>query len=266
MTDETQNKKSFSAFRTILGSFNLFIDNFTQFLIVGSVFSVIMMILNFVSGQSFLCLNENLKDYAICKINVFVYIVAMLLLWFIICMYMRIWSRTAILKRSNFSFKMLKPIIDDLKIYGVIFAFLLSIFVALGAGFLLFIRVPNPDWKIEIMYFSVVSVGFFVPFFATPILSYIGFVAEGKKLPSIKELWQNVKGNITLLFISFFSVGVFSFLAANIPLRYFLQMGYSENIFIVVIAEFFYNIIIMFLATIFMNYCYSQKKFLFERE
>ena len=265
MTNEIKDKKGFSVFRTIFGSFTLFMDNFTQFLIIGSIFSVIIMVLNFVSGQSFFCHNEGLKSYAICTTNVITYIITTILLWFAGCMYMRIWSQNVILKKSKFSLNMLKPSMMDLKIYGVIIAFFLSILVALGSGFLLFIRVPNPDWKIEVMYFAVVSVGFFVPLFATPILSYIGFIAEGEKLPSIKELWQQSKGNITLLFISFFSVGIFSFLASNIPLRYFMQMGTSENIFAVVISEFFYNMIVMFLATMFINYCNVQKKYLFER-
>ena len=38
-----------------------------------------------------------------------------------------------------------------------------------------------------------------------------------------------------------------------------------DNIFVVVIAEFLYNIVIMFIISVYMNYCYMQKKFMFER-
>lgn len=266
MTDATQSKKRFPIFRAVYRSFTPFMDNFKLFLLIGSVFSLIIMLFNFFIGQSFFCITENLRKYAFCSIPAWVYIIASIILWFVGCMYMRIWYQTALLNEAKFSLKSLKPKWTDLKIYGVIILYFLSICIALGSGFLLFIRVPNPDWRIEMLYFAVVSVGFFAPMFATPILSYIGFVAEGKSLPKIKDLWQSAKGNIVLIFVSFVSVVLIGFLASNTLLRYFMEIGNNGNIFVVVIAEFLYNMIVMFIATIFASYCYIQKKFLFERD
>lgn len=266
MANKIENRKSFPIFKTIFGSFIPFLDNFRSFFIIGSVFSVLFIVLNYISGQSFLCLNDDYKKYAFCSGEIISFIVTTLLGWILGCVYMRIWYQTVILKKQKFLLKSLIPSFADLKIYGVILLFILFVFIAVGAGYILLIRVPNPDWRIEILYFSIVSIGFFAPVIATPILSLNGFVAEGEKLPSLRNLWQQAKGNMVMVFISFVSVAIISFLAANSLFRYFMQIASIGNMFVVVMAEFFYNMMVMFLATIFISYCYTLKKFLFERD
>lgn len=265
MTNNINNADKFPVFKTIFGSFGIFLDNFRSYLLIGSVFSIIVMAINYLSGQSLMCGNPMFKEYAICSSNLYVFVIAILVMWFVFCLYARIWGQTVILKKYKFSIKELVPNKSDLKIYGVLMLFSLSMLIALISGFLLFVREPNPNWIIELLYFTVVSVGFFAPAFATPLLSYASFVIEGEKLPSIKELWHASCHRIVLVFISFVSVILISFLVSGSVMRYFMQLSLLDNIFVVVIAEFLYNIVIMFIVSVYMNYCYMQKKFLFER-
>lgn len=265
MTNKTYDIDKFPIFKTIFGSFGLFLDNFKSYLLIGSVFALIVMVVNYIGGQSLMCTNPAFKEYAICSKSIYGFVIGVVVLWFVFCFYARIWGQTAILKKYKFSIKTLVPNKTDLKLYGVLILFSLSIIIALTSGFLLFTRVPNPDWKIELMYFTVVSVGFFAPMFATPLLSYASFVIKEDKLPSVKELWQASRHRIVLIFISFVSVVLVSFLASGSVLRYFMQLSMLDNIFVVVIAEFLYNIVIMFIISVYMNYCYMQKKFMFER-
>ena len=84
-------------------------------------------------------------------------------------------------------------------------------------------------------------------------------------MPSIKELWQRAHNKIIMIFISFASVMVINFMLTTSVMRYFMQLSMVENIFVVVITEFLYNIVLIFIVSVYMCYCYMQKKFLFER-
>lgn len=265
MNSEANNNNGFPVFKTIYGSFGIFFDNIVSFLLLGSIFSLLFMLVNFISGQSLVCVNSTFNDNIFCSKNVLVFALANILLWFVASVYMRNWCQMSVTELHKFSCKRLVPNKADLKLFGVILIFFVSIFIALASGFFLFTRVPNPDWKIELAYFTFVSMGFFAPFFATPVLSYVSFAAEEEKMPSVKQLWQVSKGKRVLLFISFVSVILLTFFVSSSALQYLMQLAREGNIFVVVIADFLYNIVLMFVATIYINYCCMQKKFLFER-
>ena len=265
MLDAFKNKDSFPLFRSVYGSFALFLDNLIPFFKIGGTFSIIFTIVNLITGQSVLCMNPDAKEYVFCSKEMPVMIIANIVLWFVACVYMRNWYQDVIIKNQKFSLKKLLPNTADLKLYALMIVFLATLFVAMLSGFILFTRNPNPDWKIELLFFTVVSVGFFVPMFATPIISYMAFIAGGDKLPKIKETWQQSKGKIASIFISFMGVVLIGFLISSNILRYFVQLSNEGNIFVVVIVEFLYNITLIFVATICINYSYMQKKFLFER-
>lgn len=265
MADVIENKNKFPLFKTVFGSFSIFFDNFKSSIIIGSVFSVVYILVNIISGQSLFCYSNDYSKQFFCSNNFFVFVISNLFLWFVACVYMRNWYHVVILKTQKFSIKNILPKKNDVKIFGVLFLFFISICIATGSSFLLFIREPNPDWKIEIIYFAVVSIGFFVPMFAVPLLSLISFAAEGVKIPKFKELAAVSKGKILGMFLSFIGVVMISFLLMLSGMRYLVQISIDGNFFVVVIAEFLYNIILMFIASIFINYCYMQKKFLFER-
>ena len=265
MVEVVENKNKFPLFKTIFASFSLFFDNIWSSVIIGSVFSLIYMVINFIGGQSLFCYSRNYSASVFCVGNFYLFILSNLFLWFLACVYMRNWYNVVILKTQKFSIKDILPQMTDVKLFGVLGLFFVALLIACGVGAVLFVREPNPNWKIELIYFSLISIGFLAPIFAMPLLSFIAFVAEKTKIPTIKELWNVSKGKFTVMFISFVSVVLFSFLLMSFGLRYFVQLAVDGNIFVIVIAEFLYNIVLMFIASIFTNYCYIQKKFLFER-
>ena len=84
-------------------------------------------------------------------------------------------------------------------------------------------------------------------------------------MPKIKDLWQAVRGNVAVIFISFIGVVIINFLIVSSGFRYFVQIVVDGNIFVIVISEFLYNMFLMFAISVCANCWHIQKEFLFER-
>ena len=59
---------------------------------------------------------------------------------------------------------------------------------------LLVFRVPNPNWKIELLYFTIVSIGFLFPFLLMRIYSLLALFLEGKNWKEFKKAWNKTQG------------------------------------------------------------------------
>ena len=75
MLDFIKNKDGFPLFKAIFGSFSLFFNNMPTYVIIGSAFSLVFMIANFISGQSAFCSSINYSKYAFCTNNLFLFII-----------------------------------------------------------------------------------------------------------------------------------------------------------------------------------------------
>jgi hypothetical protein len=265
MVDNTKKKSKFSFFRIIYESFGILFDNFKFAIIIGGTFSVIFTLVKILFGNSFFCYNPNFEKTFICSSNTIVFVLSGLIFWFITCEYIRNWYQVVILKDRKFSIKNILPQMLDVKIYGVLALFFVSVLIAMLSGFILFVKEPNPNWVIELSFFSLMFLGLFVPLIALPVLSYIPFVLENTKLPKIKDLWRSAKGNYLVIMVSFGFILTGNFLIMLSVTNYFIQVSADGNVFVIVMAEFLYNMILMFIMSVYTNYCYMQKKFLFER-
>ena len=267
MTKENIKKgKALSLLKIIFTSYGLLIDNGRSFFVFGSAFAILLSLMNFVTGQSLMCANNDLSKYIYCANNIYIMVIGYVLMWFVSCVFIRNWYQGAILKEYKFSFKKMIPEITDFKLYGAFLVMILSIFVAVVSGFFLFIRVPNPDYRIELLYFSFVSLGFFVPMIAVQLVSYLPLITEGQKLPSIKDVWKKGAENRAFVVMSVFCFLMFNFLFVSSFLRYLTQIAVSNGVFVVVITDFLYNMVMLLLTAVFANYCYLQKNILFERD
>lgn len=265
MTDEAKKSIKLPLLKIVFTCYGLFMDNFKSYAVLGSIFALIFMLINLISGQSLMCLSDSINKHIYCNNNLYYTLITNIVLWFVFCVYVRNWIQDAILKKRKFSFKNIVPNKTDLKAYGAVLVFFVSIAIAVTSGYFLYIRVPNPDWRIEILYFSFVSIGFLAPIMAIQFMPYLSFIIEEKNLPSLKDMWKTISGNRVFVFISVFCSFIFNFLILSAFLRYLISMALSGGFFVVVITDFLYNMVLMLFAAIFMNYCYLQKNILFER-
>lgn len=249
---------------TIFGCYNLLVDKIKHFVVIGSIFAGIMMLLYITNGQNALCINNGYRIGHFCTNNWIWFVVTHFVGLFVLCMFARIWCQKSLLGNATNWKKDLLPQKSDLKILGLVMIYIGAIAVAVLSGYALYQRVPNPDWRIELGYFAVVSLGFLVPLFSLRFLSYFAYVAEEVSLPSMKVVWKKTKGNMfsILLFVTFLMlVGVF---ASQNLLNYYTKVSVDASFFVMLISEYLSDIAVLFIVACFTNYCYQQKTFLSE--
>ncbi len=252
----------FPLFKGVLGCYSLLLDNIKYFILLGTIFSVILSLLYFITGQDILCNNNIYRAEHYCTNNGIMYIAVHIISFFIMCIYARCWTQI-VTEKKQFDWKMVLPQKTDIKLLGVIMIFIATLSFAIISGYLLIIRVPNPNWKIEIAYFAVVSLGFLVPLFALRFFSCLSFVAENKKMPKLSLLWVKSSGNMFILilgaiFLMFVTIFLLSAIAQNII------FGDNPNGYIMAIgSEYIFNMATTLVWSLIMNYSITQKQILF---
>ena len=94
--------------------------------------------------------------------------------------------------------------------------FLLILSLPLVCFLVLYNRTPNPDWMIELSFFTFFALLATTPFVCTRYLSYFIFIIRGEKLPSFKDVWKNTEDNSRSILVSFlFSIFFLALLFAQ---------------------------------------------------
>lgn len=252
--------------RTAFGAYWLLIKKFKEFLILGSLYSGILLVLYLLSGNGWFCSTNSEEKLLFCSESMGVFIIVRLFNFFIICMFARIWYQTLLKDDFRLQRKQFIPNLADLKIVAISVAYLISFLVALYSLYLLYVRVPNPDWKIELTYFTFVSLGFLVPIFALRFLSWYAFIAEGVELPNWKILWKKTAGNNFLILSSVVLLLIVGLSVSMSLLRSLTLYSNLQDMLALLWIEFLSHIFNLLIVACFMNYCYLQKIFLFERK
>ena len=124
-------------------------------------------------------------------------------------------------------------------------------------------RVPNPDWRIEISYFAVVSIGFLVPIFAMRYYAWLAFAALNQKLPGFKTVWVMTRRQLFKILVALF---VLLLLMLFVFSNYFISFRYpgtgSLSIFALV-SELIFNILCLLFMALFAGHCLVQKQQIF---
>ena len=252
--------------KTIFGCYGEFFNNLGNFVVLGGIFAFVSAFIYIFWGQDISCSNTTyLSTHAICSNNLISFIVAKVLFVLLACVFIRCWSQIVLSQENKFGFQIFKPTVRDLKILGLVFVFFVSLLFAFGAVFLLYRRVPTPDWRIELLYFMVVSLGVFVPIFAFRFISLFGFAAAAENFPKLSVLWNKTKGSTMIIFTNIlFLFTVASIFVFNIIGKVIIGT-ISDNIFIVFGRQYLLEIVTYAFIAIFANFCYIQKQILFER-
>ncbi|MCQ2741438.1 MAG: hypothetical protein MJ210_04925 [Alphaproteobacteria bacterium] len=259
MTPQTEKTKRLPFFTTVFGSYNLLIEKFSKFFILATVFAAVVMFLSFVSGQEFMCGNSVFRNNHYCSQNFLLFVINRMLLIILYLMFISRWYRYA-LSGEKLSCKFLfVPNLRDIKITGLFLAYCLTLAIAIFSFYLLLVRIPNPNWKIEILYFTVVSSGFLVPVLAWRFLVYFAYISENVKCPSIKDIWYKTARNMFPILAFWCIFLIFVIFLMQISLRFVFIP--NPTIYNAVLAEYLSAMIVFLIIACFTNYCYIQKSF-----
>ncbi len=249
---------------TIFGCYKVLADKFKEFISLGSIFAVILTVLYIVTGQNAFCISGIYRMEHFCTDNIILFAVTHIISLMVLCIFLRCWYQNILLGLPLNWKKFFIPQKTDLKIMAIIGCYVISLVIAGFSVYLLYQRIPNPDWRIEICYFAIISLGVWVPFLALRFLSSFAYVAEEITLPSLKDIWKQTSGNMfkILLFITMLML-----LSVILSQSLFNKIINIENtsFFMVIAMEYLSNLLVIFIIACFTNYCYLQKQLLSER-
>ncbi|MBQ7285788.1 MAG: hypothetical protein IJW72_06010 [Alphaproteobacteria bacterium] len=262
VTPEPEAQK-FPVLGLIFGPYNLFIDNTRKFFALSSVFALIITIVFMLFGQNLMCGMSNNSLQSLCSESMVTYLLSRLCSLFLIAMFsVRIYNYCY--NNTSFSWRwLLLPQKADFKVMIAYLIYMGLNFVSLLSAYLLYIRVPNPDWRIELTYFAVVSIGFVLPFVLLRFYSIFAYIMSNQKLPSLRHLWQDTAGNGLRLLLSFSLLFCILIFSLNSVIGNFRLVASENTFYITIVGEYIFNLIVLLNVMFFINYCYLQKKFLF---
>ena len=240
------------------------IDNWKNLFYIGVPIALLLSVVSLLLKRGILCSkNEDMSLMSsFCSDNAVFFYANILISFIIITFFAIVWYNIALQKKEVSIFSLLKMKLSYLKTFGlIILTFIINI-SPIFALFLLIIRTPNPDWHIELLYFTSVAWIFLLPIVTLRFYSVIAFSLAGEKIPSIKRIWNNTSGNMLKILLA---SSVLVFLALFLFMQYDASVRGLDNIGIwtMFVAEFEYNILVTIFMALTINYCYTQKELLF---
>ena len=244
--------------------FKMLFINFQTFILVTLPFSFIIAALSLLLGNSILCdLNKNILSCA--APTEWTFFLFQILRLIIITFFIKVWYKCAIAKQANLS-DMFVPTWRDAKVFFSLIFIILINFVPSVSYYTLIKREPNPDWRIESLYFAFVSIGFIIPFIVLLYYVILPYIVAGKKLPPFKQMSSAVLNNTgkimvsTLFTITLGLLLIVYYIATIVP--YTGQISVTKAI----MFEISYNIVILVFVTLITNYLFNLRNVLFPSE
>ncbi len=140
---------------------------------------------------------------------------------------------------------------------------LLNILPLLGF-WALYVRVPNPDWRIEAVVFFFYFIVLVMPFFLIRFYPILGCTINYKKGITLKEIWYKTRGNTSrILFSYFFILTISTYLLSGVlsETRNLVAGLYTE-----VTTEILYQWIFVIFAMMVFNSIMLQYDYLIKED
>ena len=250
--------------RIVFGPYFIFMNHFREFFFVAAFYALIMSIIYFLGGQSLFCSSDLLEQNLFCSNNLYLYVGIRLLVLFVVAAFCVRYFQAVWLK-ENISWQfLLTPQKKDIISFVAFMIFILLNAISGLSWYKLAVRVPNPDWKIELAYFAVVALGFLVPFILLRFYSMFVLIWNGEKISSLKQMWLKTRGNSLRLIVSltlWFFLFIFSLSAVSVNFNIAAQ---NNSFYIIFIGEYVFNFVVLILMSFFVNFCGLQNLFLTE--
>lgn len=247
--------------KMIFAPFNLLLDNGKSFFALALPVALIISLLAMASGFGYMCIySQIIPVTAYCSGIVPVYLVYSVAKVFLWAAFAVKWGELCFLKHE-FSWKYLLKV--DRRSIKLSLAFLLIIvinFLPMVSGWVLYLREPNPDWRVEIAFFAVMSIGFVIPFIVMRFYSAVAFVIYGQKIPPFKEIWYKTVGDTLVILLSLFLIFIVSVFIFGNLYQNFQSVAVDSSFYVNFASEFIYNLItLMILSVVINNFCLQQQ-------
>lgn len=255
-------KFKFPLLRIIFDPFTLMMDHFGKFIILLSVYAIALTAVSMSMGFSLLCLIGKISPENFFCVDMGGRYLFHLLVRYIVVISFMVSYYNLISDKSKTLVAVLR--IDD-RILGSLAFFTLFLFINLLPMFsfyLMYVRDPNPNWRIELVVFACLFSAFVIPFVAIRLYSLLGFYIEEGKVNKVKAVWNLTKGNMFRLLVSLSAIVL---VTALLMLNYVVASSYHEITNVLwgaFSSEFFYNVIMLISVSFFTGYIYTQKRYI----
>lgn len=170
-------------FKIVFGPEGLFIDRTRNFFAVAGIYALLLSVLSLVAGQGYMCLyNDYRVGGGYCTNSIGLYVAVHIVVLYVISMFMVRWYNVCFGGQPLSWRYLLLPRRQDVRSFAGNIAFILINLLSMLSLYLLYVRDPNPDWRIELVYFAFVSIGFLVPFVVMRFYALIGFILAGREI------------------------------------------------------------------------------------
>ncbi len=264
LDDTTQNPVSVPFWELSFLPIGILIYRFKQFLKIASLYAVFISLLAFISQTSYVCgLYNSENAFLGCQYSLVGYIIFFLLRLLITAMFLRIWYKTAVCGGTINYREMFTLTKTDWKIWCGMLIVIFFVCLPAISMYLLLERVPNPDWRIESLFFAIASSGFWLPFIGLRYSAVFAFVLSEEKRPNLGMFWQRTTGNtlkiiVSLTLMVILNAIVFMYFAS--AASYMIE---HVSVFGEVISEWLYSVIYLLMAASFCSLAIIQKEALF---
>ena len=230
------------------------------------IFAAAMSLVSFVFHQSLGCSIVDTENYYFqCQHSIGIgYLTFLLVRLFVVVAFARVWYDVAFQKQQVLSSKLYRVTTADIKLYITSIVLFIINILPIVCLILLVRRVPNPDWRIESLYFAVVSCGFWIPIIAIRFYSLPAFILERSKVPSFKKFLDVTSGHSLSLISSFsfvilYSVAIMAFYTSKAE-----QFIPINSAIFGVVGDYFYNVFILVVVSMAITYSLCTKQELFD--
>jgi len=263
VTKKDNDKKKLPIIKLLVGDFDLLFMSSIYAWVVVALFALAETLLLALSGNLLFCANGFYRAHSFCNNNLIVFVVIRLVIIFIECIFVRNWVDIALNKKQIIWKKIFIPEKRDLKVLGVFFGYVLTLLAAGLSFYLLYIRIPNPDWRIEVAYFTMVAWGFLLPIAALRLAGYLAAAAMGESLPKLSEMWHKTSGNFAkILGGTSLLILIILFIWIQVS-RFIWQAGEIVSYLQVLTIEYIISFVKLTCLALVVNFCYIQYKLLF---
>ncbi len=206
--NDNEKEIKYSVIKAFMKPFWIISDNLKDFYTQGSIFSLFVVVISYLLGQKYICFfNENMAQNMYCPKLSYLYFPYLLIKLFAIAICINVWYDKVFKKEQINEEYFKKNWKKNIKTFAIFMLFMLLNLLPIVSGLILFFRKPNPIWQIELLFFTVVSVGFLAPFVLMRFYSYFASFFNGNSQNIIKKIWQKTQGYNTK--ISFTCIFVF---------------------------------------------------------
>jgi len=238
-------------------------NNWRKLIYLGIPYALLLTICSLIFKRSVLCLQEEiLLTSSFCSSSLYSFFGDMITAYALLILFSIQWYRIAIQNQPINTKTLFSISSNNLKTIAIIIGFTLINVSPIPALFILMLRTPNPNWIIELTFFTSIAWVFLLPILSLRFYSIIAFSLAENPIPPFKQIWHNTSGNMLKFILGSATI---IFLGLFLFLQYYssIQDITTINLWNIFIAEFEDNIITTIFVTVFINYCQTQKELLF---